>query len=98
MDLHEIFEKHNDEYLKFERIAEPRHRRRDVAAFLMLDELSPAADGKPHDMVAYAAHDEITLAAEPELVVANATEAQVIDLIRCGVRFDASNDCFCMFV
>jgi hypothetical protein len=66
----------------------------------MLHEIAPAmnADGLVFDMVSYARHDEITLVTDPATVAENATEAQIIDLIRCGVRYSAANNCFDIFV
>lgn len=96
-ELQALFDKHGDEFLNFNLVEQPRHRRRDVAAFILLDELSPPNEGKHSPMVSWATHDEITLDAAPNEVAANATEAQVVELIRCGVRYSADNDCFEMF-
>lgn len=93
LDLQALFDKHGDEFLNFQLIENPRHPLRDVCAFLMLHDLAPMK----RVAVSYASHDQIALAAEPTLVAASATEAQVIDLIRCGVRYSADQDCFEMF-
>ena len=96
LDLEVIFAKHKDEYIKFNRVENPAHTRPDLCAFLLLHELSPPA--KPgRDMVSAAEHDEFFLDADVDTVAANATEEQVVTLIRCGVRFDAQNYCFAMF-
>jgi len=94
--LHELFEKHNGEYLKKERIESVRrkHARPDLNAFLLLDSLVPGT----RDMVSDAEHDEIYLDAKLGDFCKVATEADVIDLIRCGVLHDREFDCFCMFV
>ena len=88
-EIAEIFEKHNDEYLKFERVENKRSRRPDLHAFLLLDELFPS----DFYIICSAAHDEIWLDADGE----DLTEEQVIELSRCGVRFD-DGDGLCMFV
>jgi hypothetical protein len=51
------FDDANGEFLAFDRIEKPRHARRDLAAFLLLDELVPGT--KP--IVAAAEHDEFYL-------------------------------------
>lgn len=93
MTAEELFEKHNDEYLEFERVENPKSRRADMHAFIRLDELFPGNQ----DMVSAVAHDEIWLVVEPEQVEA-LDEATVIELTRCGVRYDSESDCLAMFV
>ena len=39
MNTDELFEKHEDEYLKFEMVEKPKSTRRDVHAFILLSEL-----------------------------------------------------------
>lgn len=100
-DLVSLFTKHADEFLKFDRIASPAHPRPDLCAFLMLHEIAPGNLNGSHrhsDMVACAAHDEIWLDTSVELLAEHASEAQIIDLIRCGIRFDRSNAALAMFV
>ena len=93
--LKRFFEAHDDEFLKFERIPKERRstRRPDLHAFLMLDALVPGET----DIVACAEHDEIYLDVSAEDLAKIATEDQLVDLIRCGVRHDPDNDSFCMF-
>ena len=92
-ELELLFEKHEDEYCKFDRIDNKKSFRPDLHAFLILDRLHPST----RDMVAAAEHDQISL--EPELcdVAAIITEDEVVELIRCGVRLDSDYG-FCMFV
>jgi hypothetical protein len=52
----------------------------------------------PHHMVSAAEHDEIWLEISMEKLAAVATEDQVIELIRSGVRLDASSESLAMFV
>ncbi len=95
MDLSEMFDKyHDDEFLEFERIEKPLHRRLDMCAFLILDSLIPG-DG---DIVGNASHDEIFLDVDIEELAKVITEEQVRDLIRCGVVFNNLYDCLSMFV
>lgn len=98
--IKELFTKHSDEYLRFENVHPLRrlHRRPDLCAFLKLESLFQFAQGDPGtgDMVSYAGHDEIGLAVSPEDIAGVVGEADIIDLIRCGVRFDGT--AFLMFV
>ncbi len=93
-ELEQAFERHSDEYIAFERIEKPAHRRPDVCAFLMLD----AAVGGGGDMVACAEHDEIWLSVHVETLAAVATDELIRDLVRCGVRLDSDTDSLVMFV
>jgi len=95
LNLEEVFEKHEDEFLQFARI-EPKEfptERSDLYAFLLLDRLIP---GKS-DMVAGAEHDEIYLETDLTQLADSATEEDIITLIRCGVRL-GNYDSLCMFV
>jgi hypothetical protein len=90
----EQYEKHGDEYLKFDLVQNKTSRRPDLHAFNLLDRLVP---GK-RDMIRAAEHDEIWLDVSPEELAKVATEEQIIELIRCGVRYDASTDSLALFV
>lgn len=101
MSLKETFEKHEIEFLKFERIENPLSVRPDLHAFLLLDQIVPpvsnhSGEGYP-DMVCSAAHDEIWLTTDTDALAELASEEQIIDLIRCGVRYDDKIDSLCMF-
>lgn len=95
INLDEVFEKYNDDYIKFERVENPLHRRPDICAFLLLDKLVP---GKAHAMVCSAEHDEIWLDVDCEALAAVATEQDIQTLARCGVRYDSETDSLAMFV
>ncbi len=82
-----------DEYLKFERIKVKLSKRPDLHAFLLLDQLVPGEN----DIVGGASHDEIWLGVELEDLAKVITPEQVIDLIRCGVRWDSETDSLAMF-
>lgn len=81
-DLEAAFEKHSDEYLKFDRVENKLSRRPDLHAFLLLDKLFPSDS----DVVAGAAHDEIFLHPSEKELRKGLTEELVIELTRCGVR------------
>jgi len=101
MTLAEMFEAENEEFLKFERIDNPKHITPDICAFLMLSEMAPAigrGSGRPVDIVSAAEHDEIFLATDCQQLATVATIEFVRDLVRCGVRYSEEYDCLCMFV
>ena len=93
-ELTELFEKHDGEFLKFDRIHFKLNRRPDIHAFILLDELVPGTT----DMVAAASHDEIFLAISVDALARVAGEKEVVELIRCGVRLDTQTDSLAMFV
>lgn len=93
IDLNESFERHNEEFLHFERIEGPRHARPDICAMLILHDLDP----KPRAAVSAATHDEIWLDFDCEVVAKTITDEQVRDLARCGIRYDDDHNSFCMF-
>ena len=96
MNLKEIWDKYmHGEFLKFERVHNQLSNRPDIHAFLLLDKLVPRPN---RDMVSSAEHDEIWLDVDPEELAEAATEEQIIELIRCGVRFDSQTDSLAMFV
>jgi hypothetical protein len=95
MNIAEVFEKYSDEeFLKFDRVENKRSKRADLHAFLLLDTLIPGDS----DMVSAAEYDEIFLEVSPDKLAEVATEEQVLELIRCGVRLDSYTDSLAMFV
>lgn len=84
-----------EEFLQFGRIPEERRlsNRADLHAFLLLDQLVPGTG----DMVSAAEHDEFFLDVSPDELAKVATEEQITDLIRCGVRYHMEFDCLAMF-
>lgn len=101
INLKAIFEKYDNEFLKFERIESPLNRRPDLCAFLLLDNIVPPRPnriGGLNDMVRAAEHDEIFLDVDVDKLAELATEEQIRDLIRCGVRFATDIDSLALFV
>lgn len=95
IDLEELFEKHENEFLEFNKVENPLHPRPDIASFLLLDKLIPTPG---EDMVTSAEHDQIWLATNIEKLAEVATEEDIITLIRCGVGIDADLEGLFMFV
>jgi hypothetical protein len=91
--LKEAFDAYDDEFLNFARINDPASKRPDLHAFILLDRLVPGTQ----DIVSSSAHDEYFLQINPREFAAAATEEDVRDLVRCGVRYHDEYDCFAMF-
>lgn len=92
INLQAAFEKHEEEYLKFERIESPQSKRPDMHAFMLLDRLMPEAG----DMISASEHDEFFLGIDCEELAKVITDDQVRELARCGVRY-SDFDCLCMW-
>lgn len=90
-------DKYEDDFLKFERVENKTSKRADLHAFMLLDRLFPRPEGRG-DIVSAAEHDEIFLGVDPDELDEVATEDQMLELIRCGVRCDSSTDSLAMFV
>ena len=73
-ELQGLFEKHDAEFLKFNRVENKVSERPDLQAFLLLDSLDPG----DRDAVACAEHDEIWLAYDAEKVAQIASEEQIV--------------------
>lgn len=84
-----------EEFLKFDRVENPRHPCPDVCAFLLLNERAPL--GPDTDMVSSAHHDKYYLATDPATFAANASEADVITLARCGILYESDVESFASF-
>ena len=93
-ELIERLANNDDEYLRFERVENKLNARPDVHAFLLLSQLIPDTE----DMVAAAEHDEIFLCTNVERLAEVITPEQIVELQRCGVRYDSQSDSLAMFV
>lgn len=93
MDIHDRFEALNSEFLKFDRVTEKLSQRRDLHAFIRLDQWFP---GETSDIVCAAWHDEICLDFDDEKL-STLTDEQLTELIRCGVRHCERNGAAVMF-
>lgn len=82
-----------DEYLKFDRVQNRRSQRPDLHAFLVLDELVPGSV----DMVSCAEHDQFWLEVSLDDLAGVVTPEQVVELVRCGVRYADDGDGLAMF-
>lgn len=82
-EMKEVWGEFSSEYGRFERVEKPRSQRRDLHAFLLLDELFPGTGG----MVTAAEHDEIYLGVSGREAARVLTREQVLELVRCGIRY-----------
>jgi len=89
----ERFEAVNDDFLKFELVEKKLNHRPDLHAWIFLDLLFPNPGS---DIVCAAAHDEIWLDVSSENI-AKLTDKNILELTRCGVRYDAENESLAMF-
>jgi hypothetical protein len=94
MNIAELFEKHNPEYLEFKDVVDKRASRPDLHAFLLLDTLFPTKNDS--DIIAASQHDKIHLnimAGDIEKL----TSDQILELTRCGVLYCCEDDALYMF-
>lgn len=95
MNIKELFKKHSDEYLHFERVHNPLSARPDLAAFMLLDKLLGHSDA---NILSYSGHDEVFLSIDVAELCKVLSEEDIITLCRCGVRYSSEYNCLCMFV
>lgn len=93
MNLRERFEQFADDFLDFDKVENQRSTRRDIHAFLLLNELQPS----PRPIVSASEHDEFWLDIDSAKLEEVITDDQILELVRCGVRCDSSYDSLCMF-
>lgn len=86
-------EEKSDEFLKFDRVENKLSQRTDLHAFLLLDKLVP----DKRDIVRGACHDEIYLGVDSRKLAEAVTRDQLVELIRCGVRWSDESDSLCIF-
>ena len=83
MGAYSLFEKANDEYIKFDKVSNKLSNRPDLHAFLLLDRLFPGET----DMVCCAEHDKIWLDVSSENIE-KLSEDEIVELVRCGVMYE----------
>lgn len=95
MNISDLFEEYDDDYIKFELIPENqrRHPRPDICAFIYLHEKL----GGSGDAVSAAGHDEIWLDWD-EKDLEKLTKEDIQYLVRCGVRYDSDTESLAMYV
>jgi len=89
MTVDEMFDRHADEFMKFDRIENKLHPRPDLCAMLYLHERF----GGEGDAIDGSSHDIAWLDWDPDQL----TEEDVIYIRRCGVHLDRATDSLAMF-
>lgn len=94
MTIEELFEKHQDEFLQYERDYSLKDKAKDVTLFNMLSDKIP-----PHkDLIIGAWYEEIFFDVDLDDFVTFFSEEEIVRMIRCGLRYDSERECLCMFV
>ncbi len=94
--VRQLFEKHEREYWRFERVSLPLSNRPDMHALICLNLLFPSEPGESV-MIGKACNDEIYFELNKEQI-SSLSENQVIDLARCGVIYDEECNLLMMYV
>lgn len=94
-EMKKCFDDANDQYCQFENVENKLSKRADLHAFIILDRLDDGSSEYYDDIVVSSHHDEICLGVDAQIVAKHITKEQIVDLVRCGVRF--SDDAFMMF-
>lgn len=92
MSVELLFDKHATEYNRFDKISrEARlHENKAACALQYIVNLSGDKSGEKVDIVSYG--EGVSLS-HPDLDLNAMTEADVVYLLRCGVKYDRENDC-----
>ncbi len=92
MKINDRFESFMDDFCKFELVQNKRSGRSDVHAFMLLDELFPN-EGR---LVVVASSDEIILEIGDD-EIESLRDSDILELVRCGVRYDSHRCGLMMF-
>jgi hypothetical protein len=92
MNISQKFDLVDDHYGKFEDVENKFSLRNDLHAFILLDKVIPK-EGK---LISAAEHDEYYLDYEDE-DLEMLTDANILDLVRCSVRYSDEFDCLAVF-
>ena len=91
-EMIELFEKEveGEDCLHFKDVENKKSTRKDLHAFLLLEEIAPGEVGDygAPDIVAAAEHDVIWMGVDIEKLAQAITPEQIIELKRCGVLVD----------
>ena len=89
-----VSEEASKEFHCFEKVENKLSNRADLHAFLLLDKICPVDDG---EIITAAEHDIIYLGIDMESFAKVATKEILVELTRCGVIFDSSEECLIMY-
>jgi len=84
-EMSSLFEKHGDDCGEFEKVLNPRSKRPDLHAFLLIAEMFPESE---RGIISAAEHDQIWLDVDEDELASICTEEQIVELTRCGVMYE----------
>ncbi len=93
MNVEELFEKHEDEFLNYEGDPDLSNLVRDVYIF---NKLEPFVKGGY--LIGSAPYDEMYFTVNTREVTNTLSEEEMIKLIRCDLRHSSDHECFVMFI
>lgn len=94
----DLIDEFDGEYLKFERVEDKKSEWQDLHALILLNKIFPKKDRRGR-FIAAAEHDEIWFQVDDRDIEASTiTREQVLELVRCGVRWDDDVSSLAMFV
>lgn len=93
MTIRERFEKFDNEFLKFELVANKVSQRADLHAMVLLDRWFPSSQY----ILSAAWHDEVSFNIQDK-EIESLTDEQIQELVRCGVKYSDTHYCLTMFV
>jgi len=95
INLEEVFLKHSDKYTQFDGMDKDSpnrlHSSPDICGFLILDRLAPITTWNT-DRILLCNNSGAYLRVDLEALVENATEQDIEDLLRCGIRYTIGYD------
>lgn len=101
-EFEKLFKEYDEkDYGEFTLIQDPPSKRHDLCAFLLLDKLVPESaygDGLATEILAASGHDESWLDVNMDCLRERITAADILYLVRCGIRYDEENDSLALFV
>lgn len=97
INISETFEKCLNlpyEERSFDLVPNKQTARRDLQAFLILDKLDLL---NSRNIIGSSEHDEIYLDVDLDTLSQNASDEDILNLVRCGIRYSDSFDCLVKF-
>lgn len=91
-DLEELFKKHDEEFLEFDRVENKLSKRRDVHLFVFLDNLMKESESKC-DLISDCEHSKLYFILDIEEFCHFATEQDIIEAVRCGLMYSVEFNC-----
>ena len=87
-EIKRLFEKHDGEFLKFERVENKKSKRPDLNAFILLDNLFT----EEKNIISGACEGDVSINFKEEQMLL-LSEDDIIELRRCGASYNSEFDC-----